>query len=52
MFLKDKRMRIYEKEEALQPELLSEIYETPVEVGDVKGRFVIVPKGDTNASSE
>ena len=52
MFLKDKRMRIYEKEEALQPELLSEIYETPVEVGDIKGRFVIVPKGDTNASSD
>jgi zinc transport system ATP-binding protein len=51
VFLKDKRSRIYERDEALRPELLSEIYETPVEVGNVGGQYVIVPKGDTHAGS-
>jgi ABC-type Mn2+/Zn2+ transport system ATPase subunit len=51
MFLKDKRMRIYQQQEALSPQLLSEIYETPVKVGNVDGKFVIVPEGDTNAAS-
>jgi ABC-type cobalamin/Fe3+-siderophores transport system ATPase subunit len=51
MFLKDKRMRIYHREEALRPQLLSEIYETPVKVGDVDGRCVIVPEGKSNAAS-
>jgi len=52
MFLKDKTMRIYDREEALRPQLLSEIYATRVGVGKVNGRFVIVPEGDNNASSE
>lgn len=52
MFLKDKRMRIYDREEALQPQLLSEIYETPVQVGTINGRFVIVPRGDNHAISD
>jgi hypothetical protein len=37
-------MRIYEKAEALRPELLSEIYETPVKMGWIDGRPVIVPE--------
>lgn len=52
MFLKEKTMRIYDREEALRPQLLSEIYETRVGVGNVNGRFVIVPEGDNNAGSE
>ncbi len=49
MFLKDKRMRMHKTEEALHPELLSDIYETPVKVGDIGGKFVIVPEGESNA---
>jgi ABC-type Mn2+/Zn2+ transport system ATPase subunit len=44
MFLKQRGMRIYEKAEALRPELLSEIYETPVKMGWIDGRPVIVPE--------
>jgi ABC-type cobalamin/Fe3+-siderophores transport system ATPase subunit len=51
MFLKDKGMRIYDRHEALSPELLGEIYETPVKVGEVDGKFVIVPGGQNNAGS-
>ena len=51
MFLKDEGMRIYDRREALHPRLLSEIYETPVEVGQVGGRFVIVPGGKSDAGS-
>jgi len=51
IFLKDKRMRIYKRDDALQPHLLSEIYETPVKVGNVHGRVVIVPEGDNHAPS-
>lgn len=51
-FLKDKQIRIHRKEEALQPQLLSEIYETQVKVGRVNGRFVIVPAGEDNAASD
>jgi ABC-type Mn2+/Zn2+ transport system ATPase subunit len=50
LFLKDKTMRIHDREEALRPQLLSEIYETPVTVGNVNGTFVIVPEGQSNAS--
>jgi len=52
MFLKDKRMRIYDRKEALRPQLLSEIYETPVKVGEVDGKFVIVPEGESSAHSQ
>jgi len=52
MLLKDKRLRIYNKEDALRPELLSEIYETSLQVANVDGRFIIVPTGDNNASSQ
>lgn len=51
MFLKDKQMRIYDRHEALSPELLEKIYETPVKVAEVDGKFVIVPGGGNNASS-
>ncbi len=51
MFLKDKRMRIYDKKEALRPLLLSDIYEIPVNVAEVDGRFVIVSEGENNAVS-
>jgi ABC-type cobalamin/Fe3+-siderophores transport system ATPase subunit len=51
MFLKDKRMRICDRHEALSPQLLGEIYETPVKVGEVDGKFVIVPGGENNAGS-
>jgi ABC-type Mn2+/Zn2+ transport system ATPase subunit len=42
MFLKEKGMRIYSRREALRPELLADIYETPVQVGQIDGRSVIV----------
>jgi zinc transport system ATP-binding protein len=45
MFLKEKGMRIYDTEEALHPDLLSEIYETSVKIGQIDGRSVIVPNG-------
>ena len=48
MFLKDRRMRIYSRREALSPQLLGEIYETPVKVGEVDGKFVIVPGGENH----
>jgi ABC-type Mn2+/Zn2+ transport system ATPase subunit len=51
IFLKDKNMRIYDKKEALSARLLSEIYETPVKVVNVDGKFVIVPEGRNNAST-
>lgn len=51
IFLKDKRMRIYDRHEALSPRLLGEIYETPLKVGEVDGKFVIVPGGGNNVSS-
>lgn len=45
LFLKEKRMQIHDRREALRPELLSGIYETPLRVEEVNGRFVIVPEG-------
>jgi ABC-type Mn2+/Zn2+ transport system ATPase subunit len=45
LFLKEKRMRIHDRGEALRSELLSEIYEVPLRVEDVNGRSVIVPEG-------
>jgi len=48
MFLKEKGMRLYDRGEALRPELLSEIYETPVKVGQIDGRSVIVPEGESS----
>ena len=44
VFLKEKGMRSYDRGEALHPELLSEIYQTPVRVGQIDGRSVIVPE--------
>jgi len=52
IFLKDRKIRIYGRGEAMQQGLLSEIYETPVGVANVNGRFVIVPKGEKNANSQ
>jgi len=46
LFLKEKRMRIHPRREALCPELLSEIYGVPVMVEEIDGRSVIVPKGE------
>ncbi len=51
MFLKDRRMRIYGREEAFRAQLLTEIYETPVSVGNINGRIVVVSRGDNNALS-
>jgi ABC-type cobalamin transport system ATPase subunit len=46
LFLKEKGMRIHDREEALRSELLSEIYEIPLRVEAVDGRSVIVPEGE------
>jgi ABC-type Mn2+/Zn2+ transport system ATPase subunit len=50
MFLKDKEGRIYERHEALRPELLSEIYEISIQVEVVDGRPVIVPRGEKDVA--
>jgi ABC-type cobalamin/Fe3+-siderophores transport system ATPase subunit len=52
LFLKERRMRIHDREEALRPELLSEIYEIPVRIEEVEGRSVIVPGGEGTAGRE
>jgi energy-dependent translational throttle protein EttA len=49
MFLKEKRMRMYDRREALCSRLLSEIYRIPVKVEEVDGRVVIVPQGGSSA---
>ena len=49
MFLKEKRMRIYDRKEALCSRLLSEIYQIQVKVEEVDGRVVIVPQGGSSA---
>jgi ABC-type Mn2+/Zn2+ transport system ATPase subunit len=46
LFLKERRMRIHDRREALRPELLSEIYGVPLRVEIVDGRPVIVPEGE------
>jgi iron complex transport system ATP-binding protein len=46
LFLKEKRMRIHDRREALRSELLSEIYEIPLKIEEVDGRSVIVPEGE------
>jgi ABC-type Mn2+/Zn2+ transport system ATPase subunit len=48
MFLKEKRMRTYDRREALCSRLLSEIYEIPLTVEEVDGRVVIVPQGGSS----
>ncbi len=50
MFLKRNEGRMYAREEALRPELLSEIYEVPILVQKVNGRTVIVPEGKNDAA--
>jgi ABC-type Mn2+/Zn2+ transport system ATPase subunit len=49
LFLKEKKMRIHDRREALQSELLSEIYGIPLRIEDVDGRSVIVPEGEDTA---
>jgi ABC-type Mn2+/Zn2+ transport system ATPase subunit len=49
LFLKEKRMRIHDRRDALCPELLSEIYGVPLVVEEVDGRSVIVPRGEDPA---
>jgi ABC-type Mn2+/Zn2+ transport system ATPase subunit len=49
LFLKEKRMRIHDREEALRSELLSEIYGIPLSIENVNGRSVIVPRGEDAA---
>jgi ABC-type cobalamin/Fe3+-siderophores transport system ATPase subunit len=51
LFLKEKRMRIHDRREALRSELLSEIYEIPLKIEEVDGRSVIVPEGEDTARS-
>ena len=46
LFLKEKRMRIHDRREALCSELLSEIYGVSLMVEEIDGRSVIVPKGE------
>ena len=46
LFLKEKRMRIHDRREALRSELLSEIYGIPLKIEEVDGRSVIVPEGE------
>jgi ABC-type Mn2+/Zn2+ transport system ATPase subunit len=46
LFLKEERMRIHDRREALCSELLSEIYGIPLRIEDIDGRSVIVPEGE------
>jgi ABC-type cobalamin/Fe3+-siderophores transport system ATPase subunit len=46
LFLKEERMRIHDRREALRSELLSEIYGISLRIEDVNGRSVIVPAGE------
>jgi len=49
LFLKEKRVHIHDRGEALRPELLSGIYEIPLRVEEVDGRSVIVPEDEDAA---
>jgi ABC-type Mn2+/Zn2+ transport system ATPase subunit len=51
LFLKERRMRIHDRREALRPGLLSEIYGIPLRVEELDGRAVIVPGGEDTVRS-
>jgi ABC-type Mn2+/Zn2+ transport system ATPase subunit len=51
LFLKERRMRIHDRSEALRSDLLSEIYGVALRVEELGGRPVIIPEGEDTVRS-